>query len=267
MRISVAGCGRMGQPMLAALIKGGFGAQGFDVRAPETYGAFANHMTNSPINLSPKTEVLISVVRDVAQTEALLFDDQALLNQLKSLKYLIISSTLSPRYIDELKNRVGPITLIDAPMSGAAIAAKEARLSFMLGGEATDIAKLMPMFQSMGQYFHHMGPTGAGMTGKVLNNLIAAGSVALTRTALDWAANAGLSQEKLLALIHTSSGQNWFASGFDSIEFARDGFAPDNSIGLLQKDVEAAIDAAPIDADTGLAQALLQQVAAMKPKR
>ncbi len=73
------------------------------------------------------------------------------------------------------------------------------------------------------------------MTGKVLNNLVAAGSVALTRTALDWADSAGMDTQKLLDLMHTSPGQNWFASGFEDIEFSRDGYDPFNSIGLLKK--------------------------------
>lgn len=256
----------MGEPMLAALIAADFAAKGFDIRGPKSYGVFGKNMTDQPDHIPADTHILLSVVRDVPQTEALLFDNQALLKRLKSLKYLIISSTLSPRYIADLKGRIGQVCLIDAPMSGAAISAQEARLSFMLGGSDTDITYLMPFFQAMGAYFHHMGETGAGMSSKVLNNLIAAGSVALTRTALNWAQKTGLDEGKLLQLIHTSSGQNWFASNFESIEFANDGFEADNSIGLLKKDVEAALDAAPADTNTELAQAVINRVLSMNKR-
>ncbi len=256
----------MGEPMLAALLAGGFQAKGFDIRTPESYGKFAEHMADQPADIPTDTGILISVVRDVPQTEDLLFGDQGFIKRLNSLKYLIVSSTVSPRYINDLKTRIGNIQLIDAPMSGAAIAAQEARLSFMLGGPEQDIFTLMPLFKTMGRHFHHMGDTGAGMTAKVLNNLIAAGSVALTRTALDWAQDAGLGEQKLLDLIHTSSGQNWFASGFEEIEFSNDGIEPDNSIGLLKKDVEAAMDAAPTGANTELAQAVINRVLALKPR-
>ncbi len=262
--ICLAGCGRMGQPMLAALLNAGFQAQGFDIRPPASYGSFAKHMSDQVNEISPDTRVLISVVRDVPQTESVLFGEQGFLNRLKHLEYLVISSTLSPRYIDALKSRIGAVRLVDAPMSGAAIAAEQARLSFMLGGEDQDISALMPLLQAMGAHFHHMGPVGAGMTGKVLNNLVAAGSVALTRTALSWAENSGMDARKLLDLMQTSSGQNWFASGFEDIEFARDGYDPLNSIGLLKKDVEAAIDAAPQEANTQLAEAVIACVLALK---
>jgi len=53
----------------------------------------------------------------------------------------------------------------------------------------------------------------------------------------------------MLELIDTSSGQNWLASGFNKIEFAREGYTNENTIGILVKDVEAVIDAAPIGAD------------------
>ncbi|MFY9211101.1 MAG: NAD-binding protein [Aestuariivita sp.] len=90
------------------------------------------------------------------------------------------------------------------------------------------------------------------MQAKVLNNLLAASSTAMTRLVLDWAEAAGLDEDALLALIHTSSGQNWFASNFNDIEFARDGYAQDNTIGILVKDVESALDAAPNGADLDL---------------
>ena len=88
----------------------------------------------------------------------------------------------------------------------------------------------------------------------------------MTRLVLDWADASGIDEEKLLNLINTSSGQNWFASGFDTIEFARDGFDEDNTIGILKKDVESALDAAPEHADTTLPKHIIDAITALKPK-
>ena len=265
LNVCVAGCGRMGQPMLAALRGNDVKACGFDIRAPESYGNFAGAMTNDPSKLDQNTNVLISVVRDIPQTEELLFGTQNLLVRLPHLEFLVISSTVSPKYFGSLIPRIGNLNLVDAPMSGAAVAAEEARLSFMLGGEAADLKTLDPLFKAMGSHFHHMGDTGAGMTAKVLNNLIAAGSTAMTRLALEWAEQSGLEREDFLKLVHTSSGQNWFASGFENIEFSRDGFADDNSIGLLKKDVESALDAMPDTASRDLPDAVIKEVLTFKP--
>lgn len=51
-------------------------------------------------------------------------------------------------------------TAIDAPVSGGDIGARNATLSIMLGGEKSDIDKLMPIFNILGKNVKHMGPAG-----------------------------------------------------------------------------------------------------------
>lgn len=255
--IGVAGCGRMGFGMLANLRKAGMAAKGFDVRpikGVETdIDSFAQGLAT-----------VFTVVRDTAETDALLFDTQALIARAQNLQRIVISSTLSPRYVKGLRARVpGHITLIDAPMSGAKVRADAGTLTFMTGGPS---AQIMPALRAMGTEIHDMGGYGAGMTAKVLNNLLAASSTAMTRLVLDWADAEGVDEARLLALINTASGQNWLASGFDEIEFARDGYAPDNSIGILFKDVASALDIAPDDA-TELPVAVQTAIRGLLPRR
>jgi len=265
--VGVAGCGRMGAPMLAALRAAGFDARGLDVRPPGGYGPLAPAMTDDPASFADGLRTLITVVRDQAQTEDVLFGAGDLLARASNLKTLAISSTLSPRYVASLAERAPPgLALVDAPMSGAAVAAEEARLSFMLGGEDADLDRLQPLFEAMGSHFHRMGPFGAGMTAKVLNNLVAASSCAMTRLALDWGDALGLDEGRLLALMNDSSGQTWFGSGFDRIEFARDGHAPDNTIAIIVKDVASALDAMPDGADPALPRAVQDAVRALTPR-
>lgn len=264
--IGVAGCGRMGAPMLAALRAAGFDAEGFDVRPPAEFGDLAPVMHDDPVAFAARLTTLITVVRDIAQTEDVLFGRQGFAAA-PGLNRLILCSTLSPRYVAGLRDRMPDrVVLIDAPMSGAQIAAREARLSFMLGGASSDLDAGQSLFDAMGAHFHRMGRFGAGMSAKVLNNLLAASHTAMTRLVLDWADQAGLDETALLNLIETSSGQNWFASGFDDIEFARDGFGDDNSIGILVKDVASALDAAPPGADTHLPEAVNHALAKLTPR-
>lgn len=257
----------MGAPMLAALIAAGLPARGFDVKTPGSYGDLSVVMTDDPDQFAHGLTTLFTVVRDIAQTEEVLFTDQGFATRAAKLERIIICSTLSPRYVRDLRARIpGHIALIDAPMSGAAIAAEEARLSFMLGGAPEDIAQIQPQLNAMGKHFHNMGDFGAGMSAKVLNNLLAASNTAMTRLVLDWADDVGIAEEALLNLIHTSSGQNWFASGFNDIEFARDGHAAGNTIGILVKDVESALDAAPDGADITLPRQIQCLIARLKPR-
>ena len=255
----------MGLGMCRALVDAGFDAKGFDVRPSADYGAFAAHMLPDAAALKAHAEVLFTVVRDTRQTDDLLFDDQAVLVGETAVKTLVVSSTLSPNYVKSLRDRVpGGIDLIDAPMSGAKVAADERRLSFMLGGNGAALDAIQPMFDAMGKSFHRMGPFGAGMTAKVLNNYVAASSAASTRKVLNWAAELGLNQAKLLALMHASSGQTWFGTNFDAIEFARDGYDPDNTIHIIAKDVEAALDGVGAPDDV-MGRAFIEVFRGLKP--
>lgn len=256
----------MGLPMMVALRDAGFPVQGFDLRPAGSYGKFRQLITNDASEFADNLEILITVVRDQTQTDEVLFDQQALIEKSPNLTHIMICSTLSPKYVESLRARVlKRIALIDAPMSGAAIAAKEKRLSFMLGGSVESISAVQPYLDAMGTHFHRMGDFGAGMAAKVLNNLLAASSTVMTRLALDWADALAIDQDKLLALMHTSSGQTWFGSNFDTIEFARDGFDPENTIGILKKDVEAAIDGAPDHVDLTLPRTLIAAIEKLRP--
>ncbi len=226
-------------------------------------------MSDDPDAFGAGLRTVFTVVRDEAETDALLFDPaRGLLHRAPDLSLVAVSSTLSPRYVRALRERVPRrIALVDAPMSGASVAARERRLSFMLGGDEADLDRLQPALAAMGRHFHRMGPFGSGMAAKVLNNLLAAANTAMTRLVLDWADAEGIDEGRLLALIATSSGQNWFASGFGEIEFARDGHSAENTIGILVKDVEAALDAVPEGAATALPRAVQAVLRDLGPRQ
>lgn len=265
--IGVAGCGRMGRPMLAALRDAGFDAQGFDIKPPSGYGDLAKAMTDEPQAFAQDLRILLTVVRDFSQSEEVLFGTQGFALNAPKLEMVVVCSTLAPSWVRALPDRLPEgVGVVDAPMSGAAVRAERRELSFMLGGESAAIDRIQPLLEAMGTSIHRMGPLGAGMTAKVLNNLLAASHTAMTRLALDWGDAAGIEERALLDVIGASSGQNWFASGFDEIEFARDGMGAENSIGILVKDIESALDAAPEGAETALPRAVQAALAALKPR-
>lgn len=76
---------------------------------------------------------------------------------------------------------------------------------------------------------------------------------------------AGHERDRLLALIHTSAGQNWCASNFDRVEFACDGYSDHNTIGILTKDVESVIDALPPMRTASLPRAIRDAIPALRP--
>ncbi|HJN61200.1 MAG TPA: NAD(P)-binding domain-containing protein, partial [Alphaproteobacteria bacterium] len=113
--IGVAGCGRMGAPMARALIRAGFDVAGLDVLPADSFADLAPLMTDAA-SFAAGRRIVLSVVRDAAETEELLFDDQALITrQPSAIDTLLICSTLSPRYVAELRARIPQsIALVDA---------------------------------------------------------------------------------------------------------------------------------------------------------
>jgi 3-hydroxyisobutyrate dehydrogenase len=242
--VGIAGCGAMGLPMARSLLAAGVEVYGFDVRAAGEFGDFAARMIADPADFAARCPTVISVVRDIPQTLDLCFDAQALFAGEARPRRLVISSTLSPRFLGELARRLPEGTgLVDAPMSGAPVAAREARLTFMVGGEEAVVAELRPLFEAMGEAIHHLGGLGAGMTVKVVNNFVAASSVVAVRHALAAARALGVAPNRLAAVMAQSSGATWFGDNLAAIDWSGEGYDPENTIGILEKDVTSFMDA------------------------
>ena len=144
----------------------------------------------------------------------------------------------------DIKNKAPKnITIIDAPMSGATVAAKEATLTFMVGCEKKLFAYIEPLLRLMGAQINHIGNFGSGMMVKVLNNFIAASSVVSVRHVLHQAQKFDLDIDVLFKSIDTSSGQTWFGTNRESIEWFKESFKNNNTMGILTKDVLAYVDA------------------------
>ncbi len=242
--IGVAGCGAMGLPMAENLLLADFDVWGFDIKPVDASDNLKNRMAGDAGAFAAKVDTVISVVRDIGETNALLFDDQAILSGDERPKTVVLSSTLSPRYIREVAERVPDgVTVIDAPMSGAPYRARDGSLTFMVGGDADAVQVLMPAFEAMGETVHHLGPVGAGAACKVANNLCAAAGVVAVRRAIKAAAGYGIDAPKLLDVMRTSSGATWYGDNLQKIDWAGEGYDPANTMGILEKDVVSFVDA------------------------
>jgi len=241
--ITLAGCGNMGLPMAHRLHLSRFKVLGYDIRPLSEFTEFAKNMLSDPVRIA-ESNILLSVVRSERQTLDLCFDDQGVFRRDKYPRTLVVSSTLSPRFIKDLATRLPQdVRLIDAPMSGAPIAAEQGALSFMLGGKKEVVDDLMPIFESLGEQIFYCGDSGAGMTLKVINNYVAAASVVTVRRAFDMARQLNVDIDQLREVMAASSGATWFGDRFDDIAWARQGYDPENTIGILEKDVLSALDA------------------------
>ena len=242
-KIGLAGCGNMGIPMLISMVSKNIDAQGYDIEDKKPLSGLGSNFKGCKKSFLADRNIIISVVRDEEDTLELCQGDDGLFKQ-QSSKILIISSTLSPKFLVDLKSKAPKnITVIDAPMSGSTFAAKEAKLTFMVGCEKKLFVYIEPLLGLMGKQINHIGNYGAGMMVKVLNNFIAASSVVSVRHVLRQAQKFELDIETLFSTIDTSSGQTWFGTNRANIEWFKESFKSNNTMGILTKDVLAYVDA------------------------
>jgi 3-hydroxyisobutyrate dehydrogenase len=75
---------------------------------------------------------------------------------------------------------------IDAPVSGGSVGAEEGTLAVMAGGDAADIERVRPYVLAMARRLTHMGPTGAGQSTKLCNQVIVGCAMATSRKRRAW---------------------------------------------------------------------------------
>ena len=248
-KIGLAGCGNMGLPMLNAMLSKNIDVKGYDIEKKKSLLSLGKDFVSSKKKFLDDRNIIISVVRDASDTTELCQGNNGLFEQ-QSSKVLIIASTLSPKFVMDLKSKAPKnITIIDAPMSGATIAAHEARLTFMVGCEKVFFNYIEPILGLMGTRINHIGSYGSGMMVKVLNNFIAASSVVSVRHVLHQAQKFELDIDALFKTIDTSSGQTWFGTNRADIEWFKENFDNDNTMGILKKDVEAYVDSFENESD------------------
>jgi len=242
MNIGIAGCGTMGLPMLEVLLKNKVKAIGYDVRPQKDFLSLKENFVSSKRIFFENTDVIFSIVRDINQTLELCEGTDGLFN-LNSSKTLIICSTLSPAFLNDfIKKAPENIDVIEAPMSGAPIRAKEASLTFMVGSTKNQFKTISPILNILGKTIHHIGKFGSGMSVKVLNNFVASCSVVAVRHVLSEAKNLNISTDQLLEILNCSSGKTWFSENLHSIDWSKESYKKENTIGILEKDVNSYLD-------------------------
>jgi 3-hydroxyisobutyrate dehydrogenase-like beta-hydroxyacid dehydrogenase len=230
----------MGFPMAGRLVMAGLDVWGLDLKPQDQFGDFASRMLPSPREMAARCPVVLSVVRDRTETETLCFGEDGLFAAPPYPQVFIICSTLAPVDVLEIAARLPSDTVaIDAAISGAPIAAEEGTLTVMIGGPEATTKTLMPLFNPLARAIHHLGPLGAGMTVKVLNNFVAASTVVAVRQAFAAADSLGMDWRTLSTVMETSSGGTWFGTNYERISWASEGWEKGNTMAILEKDVNA----------------------------
>lgn len=129
------------------------------------------------------------------------------------------------------------VRMLDAPVSGAIVKAKDATLAIMVGGGKEDVEKAGPVLRAMGKDIFHVGALGAGHAVKALNNYLGAAGTLAGFEALLISRAFGLDPAPMLEAINASTGRNWTTERKIPLQVLTGAFASGFKLALMAKDV------------------------------
>ena len=204
-KVGFVGLGIMGGPMAKNLIEAGHELVLYNrtrEKAEELAGDGVE-VAESPKQVAEKSDVIITMLPDSPQVEEVLAGEGGVLEGVKEGALIVDMSTISPVVTRELAERVEErgASLLDAPVSGGDVGAKEGTLSIMVGGSEGDFQRAEPLFDVMGKVATHVGPVGAGQTAKACNQIVVALNIEAVSEALVLGSKAGVDPAKILDAI------------------------------------------------------------------
>jgi 2-hydroxy-3-oxopropionate reductase len=193
-RVGFIGLGIMGAPMAAHLQEGGHKLYLHDVKNPP-FSLVEGGATvcTCGAEVAKRADIIIVMVPDTPQVEAVLFGDKGVAQGLSPGKTIVDMSSISPIATKEFARKINKLgcDYLDAPVSGGEVGAKAATLTIMVGGLARAFDKVKPLFELMGKNITLVGGNGDGQTTKVANQIIVALNIQAVAEALLFASKAG----------------------------------------------------------------------------
>ena len=179
--VGVIGLGALGRPISELLLKAGHSVAVYDVRA-EPMAALKNAGATacaSPAAVAKRSDLIISLVLDQAQTETIVFGADGVLASLQRGAILAIGSTLNPACVRKIAEALTArdAHTLDIPISGGIVAAREGTLSLMVGGPQAVLDKALPVLRVFARDITRTGEVGSGQAAKLAHQLVFATNV------------------------------------------------------------------------------------------
>ncbi len=246
-RVGFIGLGIMGQGMARNLLRAGFPLTVWNRTASKMEplvqeGAAA---ASSPADLASKSDIIVICVSDTPDVQAVILGENGVLAGAKPGGLVIDCSTISPTATRELAETLAQagIHMLDAPISGGSEGAAKGTLSIMVGGEAEDFERALPVFRAMGKQITHVGGHGAGQTVKLMNQILVVGHALAMSEAFLFGQASGVDLAKALEAVKAGAAGSWMLSYRGPQILARD-WRPGFTIDLQQKDLRLVLEAA-----------------------
>ena len=269
MRIGFVGLGDMGMPMARSLLRGGIELAVYDIRheAVRKMVSLGAQAVSSCRELASSSDVVISMVRDSAQNDAVLFGENGVWAGVKPGSVIIIGSTVGPAYCQELyiKAKRKDVEVVDCAVTDpSGQTHRLGGLTLMVGGDADVVKRCWPVFQAMGKNIFYLGSIGNGQACKLVHQINAFNISTVTRESLNLGIKAGLDLTTMVCALSKGLGST---KGLQRMAATLTSAKPAGARPIVsQAPVTSGTPAKnPLSKDTQLAMAMAKDVGAEMP--
>ena len=247
MKVAFIGMGTMGAAMALNILKAGHEVTVHNrTREREEPVAKAGaRRAGSPMEAAQGADIVITCVSDTPDVEAVVLGENGIIQGARAGAIVVDMSTISPSVARRIGAKLAKkgIRFLDAPVSGGSEGAQKATLTIMVGGDAADVAKTMPVLSAMGKSITHVGPSGAGQFTKAINQVIISGVYLAVAEGMTLGLKAGLDMEKVVQALAGGAAGSWVLN-FRSTNMIKNEYPLGFRVRLHRKDVAIATEAA-----------------------
>ena len=213
LKVGYIGLGIMGKSMARNIMKAGFevvvhnrSRQSVNELVGE--GAIEAH---TPAEVASQVDVVFTNLPDSPDVELVALGKDGIIEGAHERLILVDNSTIKPattRMIGDKLAEVGVI-MLDAPVSGGDVGARDGTLTIMVGGPEDALQKIMPVLEAMGKSITHVGALGDGQIAKAANQIMVAAQMVAMGELLILAQKAGADPEKVVQAIRGGAAACW----------------------------------------------------------
>jgi 3-hydroxyisobutyrate dehydrogenase len=252
--IGFIGLGNMGALMAANLVKAQHRLTGYDIvaTARDALAENGGHIVTGIAAAAAAGDIVVTMLPAGPQVREVYLGPNGILAHARPGALLIDCSTIDVETARAVAAEAAArgFAMLDAPVSGGTIGAAAGTLTFMVGGAAETFARAQPILEKMGRTIVHAGPSGAGQTAKICNNMILAASMIAVCEGFALAEKLGLPAQTLFDICSTSTSQCWAMTGYCPVPGpvsaapSNRGYAPGFTAANMLKDLRLAQQAA-----------------------
>ncbi|MEW6287118.1 MAG: NAD(P)-binding domain-containing protein [Chloroflexota bacterium] len=213
LKVGYIGLGLMGKSIARNILKAGFPlvVHNRSRAAVDELVAEGAAAAFSPREVAAQVDVVFTNLPDSPDVEQVVLGENGIIEGAHEGLIYVDNSTIKPAVARRIAERLAEkgVLALDAPVSGGDIGARDGTLTIMVGGEASALEKVMPVFKAMGKTVTHVGGAGAGQVAKAANQIMVAAQMVAMGELLVFAKKAGVDPRKVVDAIKGGAAQCW----------------------------------------------------------